>query len=71
MKIAFGHDMHFETSRRVISAHGGVVGIGPHADYATGGWDDGFGGPGDFTDAERIELADYMIGLWQRFKEQQ
>lgn len=69
MKVS-GDSVHFESTGRTEYANNGIIGIGPEADGVSEGYDGGMGRRDDFTDAERTELADYMIGQWQRFKEQ-
>jgi hypothetical protein len=65
MKIE-GDDLIFSTGRKVYANYG-IVGISPRLGV-TGGYDQGF--DGDLLPAERIELADYMIGQWLKFKSQ-
>jgi hypothetical protein len=50
---------------RECYAHAGIIGIDNslHIFY---GYDGGL--PGDLTPGERVELADYMINLWEKFK---
>lgn len=57
----------FESTGRRIYAHGRIIGISDDLGVREG-YDGGLGGPEDFTSAEREELAEYMIGLWERFK---
>ena len=77
MKVK-GDDLIFRTGR-VMYANGGIIGIDSDLEV-TGGYDSGFCRPkedwmeeGDFEDVldkqEHIELADHMIGLWEKFKE--
>jgi hypothetical protein len=72
------------SSGRLLSANARFVGIREEADQrggfsCSGGYDESFypfgmdwGDPANepkaWTQAERDELADYMIDLWQRFK---
>ena len=63
-----GDDVYFECSGRKEYANNGVIGMGPDGAYASAGHDGCLGAATDFTPAERAELADYMIGLWQTFK---
>lgn len=57
-------------------ANNGIIGLSPEMDVYEGydGWfyerevDDYFGEA--LTKAEQIELADYMIDAWSKFKEQ-
>ena len=58
-----------ESSGNEYYANNGVIGTGPPADFASEGYDGGIGSVNGFTPAERVELADYMIGLWATFKE--
>lgn len=66
-------DDHFtlETSGRTFYANNGTLGLAIDGDDE--GWvsygADGSIGRHEFTDAERIEIADHMIAQWQRFKE--
>jgi len=57
-----------DVSGATRTAYGRVIGIDPSLGVSEG-YDGGLGMPSDFTDAERAELAEYMIGLWQRFKD--
>lgn len=71
------NEVHF-SSGKILRSHSGVIGINPKLD-TYGGYDDCFGDIWDYeteidikvqlTGAERIEIADYMIGLWQQYKE--
>lgn len=60
---------------RVFYANLGIIGINPTLEVSEG-YDGGFSVDGDWegedkwTAAERAELADFMIDLWQRFKGQ-
>ena len=58
-----------ESSGREYSANEGIIGISPSADDVSEGYDGGIGRREDFTAEERIELANYMIGLWLLFGE--
>jgi hypothetical protein len=67
-------DDHFtlETSGRTFYANNGVLGLAIDGDadgWVSYGADGAVGPREEFTDAERIELADHMIAQWQRFKE--
>ena len=59
---------------KILYANCGVIGLGPKADYATEGWDGSFEGQDEeeeenyLTQPERVELADYMIALWGKYK---
>ena len=64
MKVE-GYELVFSTGRRE-SANEGIVGIDSEGNIS-GGYDEGIY-EGDFTQEERVELADYMIRLWQEFK---
>ncbi len=67
------HGVTFSTGKTRY-AHGEILGIGPDL-RVTYGWDGEFYEPGissmSLTPAERVELADFMIGLWQQFKDHQ
>jgi hypothetical protein len=74
MKIE-GDTVTFSTGR-VVDVNRGIIGIddelGVTAGYDNGWFYEGYTEPDDnyyLTPAERIELADYMILQWQRFKE--
>lgn len=61
----------FESTGRAEYQHADIVGINPQLEVSYG-YDGGF----DFTSnykpilpIEREELADFMINLWQQFKE--
>lgn len=65
----------FESTGFILHANNGIIGINPSLEISEG-YDGGFSKGEDdefnvisFTKEERAELADYMIGLWQRFKE--
>ena len=76
-KVTNDHEyVTFETTGRIVCANGGIIGIDPRLEVHDG-YDGMFNtmkrGPG-FDDRpmepqERTELADYMIGLWSKFKE--
>jgi hypothetical protein len=74
-------DSHFELSTgRRFYANGNIVGIDPDLnlsggydnglDTEYGGYTSGEEGPtfGPWTIAEKVELADYMIALWTRYR---
>lgn len=69
-----GSEVLFSTGKEMY-ANAGVIGIGPDLDVS-GGWDQGFCSQDGYceeydeslTRKERIELAEYMIGLWIEFK---
>lgn len=74
MKIE-GDNVIFSTGK-VRSVNGGIIGLSPDLDI-TGGYDDGFYSKDmeDFyedseklTKEELIEIADYMIKQWQKFR---
>ena len=65
----------FESTGREAYANCGIIGLGPELEVFEGydGDFDCFVKPGEssaLTKEERIELADYMIGLWQQFKQE-
>jgi hypothetical protein len=62
-----GDDVNFESTGRISYANRGIIGLSPKL-AVTGGYDDGLIAS-DLTDAEAVEMANYMIALWQRFKE--
>ena len=68
MKIN-GDDVIFSTGR-LAYANNGIIGIGPNMTIY-----DGYDGifcldmeSGDFTSTELVELADYMIEQWTKFR---
>ena len=68
MTIEYGEAFVFSTGRKV-NCNKGIIGLNPELKTYEG-YD------GDFclyisplTKEERIELADYMIGLWTKYKE--
>lgn len=73
MKIKEGtYDEYIiECSGRELYAHNHIVGIAPDLETSQGydgsfqPWDDG---RHPLTKAEREEIADYMISLWQQWK---
>lgn len=60
-------DFKFECSGRVVTANCGIIGIGPMGSVYDG-YDGGMGDSDAFTTPERVELADYMIERWTRYK---
>jgi len=60
-----------------LQANCGVIGIGPDLEI-TEGWDGGFYNPSVYFDeedypltpVERIELAEFMIAKWKKFKKE-
>lgn len=62
---------HFQLSTgRTFYAHMGLIGLTPDQGSevrVSAGYDDSVDVDG-WTPAERIELADYMIALWQDFR---
>jgi len=71
-----GSEIIFSTGK-TMSVNGGIIGLSePTKEYGwevTGGWDDAIDCDSMFkedrlTKSEKIELVDYMVGLWQRFK---
>ena len=61
-----------ESTGREFYAHSGVIGLGEPDDSGwrlSQGFDGGIGGYGeDLDNNEKIELAEYMIELWTRYK---
>jgi hypothetical protein len=58
----------FESTGRKEYGYGGVVGIGSDGTVYTG-WDDELSAM-NFSQAERQELASYMIELWRAFRDE-
>lgn len=58
----------FSSGRRVCS-NLGIIGISPNLELFEG-YDGRLGGCHKLTKEDRIELADYMIERWGKFKEQ-
>ena len=61
------------TSGKSISCNCGIIGIGPNLDVSEG-YDGGFTEPDnefcpDFSEADAVELADYAISLWTKYRE--
>jgi len=63
MKIE-GDNLIFSTGRKVY-ANSGIIGIG-FGGGITEGYDGGLNDR-DWTPAERVELAEYMIEQWKRY----
>lgn len=64
-----GEDFYFSTGR-VICANKGIIGLNPNLETY-----EGYDAPLflygiQLDQQERIELADYMISLWTKYKEQ-
>jgi hypothetical protein len=60
----------FFSSGKVVKAYAGVIGLSPDCERAYGGYDQDIHEENDeLTSDEKIELADYMIGQWQKFKD--
>jgi hypothetical protein len=64
----------FETTGREIYANCGIIGLSADLEWVSEGYDgviEAFYTPPDsedrLTPVERRELADYMMGLWQRY----
>lgn len=69
-----GNNLIFETTGRQEYCFSGVIGVGVDDDntlHITYGLDGmfSFEHNGGLTDEERNELADYMIALWQRYRD--
>jgi hypothetical protein len=61
----------FECTGRGFYANNCIVGIAPDTDGTGVSISEGYDGGidiDDMTPEEKIELADYMINLWQQFK---
>lgn len=57
-------------SGRTLYAHAGIIGIADNGAFS-GGYDQMLDDDDDpLTSEERVELGDYMIALWTRFKEE-
>ena len=75
MKI-IANKVIFSTGTELFASCG-VIGLGPDLEVSEG-WDSGFYNPSDYyspedrtlTGKERIELADYMINQWGKFKKE-
>lgn len=63
-----GSGFIFECSGRDVYANRGIIGINPDLETSEG-YDGGLPWDEPLTKAERIELADYMIALWTRYRE--
>lgn len=63
-----GDDLIF-SSGKTIYANQGIVGIDSEG-YITEGYDGGIDDD-KFTPDEKMEFADYMIGLWRSYKNKQ
>lgn len=57
----------FESTGRQIWCNLAIVGINPGLEISEG-YDGGLDHEG-LIKVEKVELANYMIGLWQKFKE--
>lgn len=66
MQIEDSSDFKLSTGRMVY-ANDLIIGINPDL-RAAGGYDCGLDIDATWTAAEKIELADYVIGLWEKFK---
>lgn len=62
------NEFEFSTGKRIY-CNRRMFGLSP--DMSVGEGSDGGYGPEDMTPAERIELAQYMIGLWQKYLAEQ
>ncbi len=81
MAIESINGIQLESTKRIIYAYCGVIGINRDGNVF-GGYDDEVWAAGNqppdtdggcdppFTREERTELANYMIGLWTAYKEQ-
>lgn len=58
----------FESTGKRHYVNNAIVGLSPSL-FVTGGYDDDIKDITDFTSEERIELADFMIAQWQRFRD--
>lgn len=66
--ILTGPDTYTLSSGRTFYAHGGVLGFAPGEDSVSYGWDGGVE-MRDWSAAEKRELADFMIALWQQYRD--
>ena len=55
-------------SGRSFDAYGGIIGMDPHL-IVTEGYDDVVEESYDWSREERVEVADFMLGLWQQYKD--
>lgn len=62
-----GDDFVLSTGR-TFSANNRIIGINPALGVYEG-YDGGVQGAEDWSAEERAELADFMIALWQQFKQ--
>ena len=65
------HCIVFSTGREVSCEYGGVIGINIDGRASTYVGHDDEMYDNEFSDEERIELADFMIGLWTKYKNEQ
>ena len=68
MKQIDGSNFEFSTGT-LLYAHGGIIGITPDL-IIYGGYDDHLDWYNDFTFEEKIELADYMVSVWEKYKKE-
>jgi len=74
MKFDRDNDTMTFSSGKTIDCYGAMIGLSPDMTVG-GGYDEPIHFPPDHRDggwltpAEQIELADYMIGQWQQFRE--
>ena len=60
----------FFSSGRMTTVYAGVIGLSADCSEVHGGYDDCLSDDlGELTQEEKIELADYMISQWQKFKD--
>lgn len=64
-------DTHYELSTgRKLYAYDGVIGLSPGKQELFEGWDGWLGETGGrLTDAEKREIAEFMIAEWRRWGE--
>ena len=68
--IKIENDAVIFSSGKIKGVYAGVIGLTPDCEQVHGGYDDTIHENGDeLTKDEKIELADYMIGQWQKFKD--
>lgn len=77
MKLIAGSTLLIECSGREIYANGGILGLGEETEDTWMTYEnaipEGYDGDircSDWTADERKEVADYMVGLWQRWAKQ-
>ena len=62
------YDNYKLSTGKELSANRGIIGIDPLLNISEG-YDDGIDDDYLLTKEEKIELAEYMISLWEKYKE--